>query len=153
MTRRVSNDQVWWALRKKIGNLARSTVKVGILGPDSEDGDISIVEIGAIHEFGSPAANIPERSFIRRTFQMKTTKVAKFTARIARAIINDRLTADKALELLGLFGAAEVKKTITKGARIPPKLKPATIARKGSSRPLVDTGRLLNSVTHQVVKR
>ncbi|MDF7681191.1 hypothetical protein PT300_11600 [Enterobacteriaceae bacterium ESL0689] len=44
--------------------------------------------------------------------------------------------------------AGEVKRKIQSG--IAPPLDPKTIARKGSSRPLIDTGNLLQSITYEV---
>ncbi|MCX8207429.1 MAG: hypothetical protein N3G75_06315 [Methanothrix sp.] len=35
-------------------------------------------------------------------------------------------------------------------AHIPPPLKPETVRRKGSSTPLIDTGQLIGSITHQI---
>lgn len=151
-TRTKYNDQVWRNLKKRLGR-GSPHVKVGVLaargGAQQHESGISLIELAAIHEFGSPAAKIPERSFIRRTFN-KNRELKKLTVHLARRIINERLTIRRALEQLGTWGAAEVKKTIASGAPIPPPLKPGTIRQKGSSRPLVDTGRLLNSIAHEV---
>lgn len=35
-------------------------------------------------------------------------------------------------------------------SHIPPPLKPETVRRKGSSTPLIDTGQLIGSITHQI---
>lgn len=40
-------------------------VKKGVKGREGQD----MVNIGAVHEFGSEKANIPQRSFIRSTFE------------------------------------------------------------------------------------
>lgn len=111
--------------------------------------DIFLVELAAIHEFGSPAAHIPERSFIRRTFDTKHTEIRALATKLAAKIVDGKMDIDKALTVLGQFCAAEVKKTITRD-RIPPPLKPATIEAKGSNRPLVDTGRLLGAISYEV---
>jgi hypothetical protein len=50
-------------------------------------------------------------------------------------------------DALGQQMVSDVNQTVRSGAGVPPPLKPATIARKGSSRPLVDTGRLLSAIT------
>lgn len=111
--------------------------------------DISLVELAAIHEFGSPAARIPERSFIRRTFDAKHVEIRALATKLAAKIVDGKMSVDKALTVLGQFCAAEVKKTITRD-RIPPPLKPATVEAKGSDRPLVDSGRLLGAITYEV---
>lgn len=147
----------WKALRKAWGELGGLRVNVGVLASKGgleihgPDGDITLIEIAAIHEFGSPAANIPERSFIRRTFINKEKEIAAAIGKAATAVAYG-MDAKKALDIVGLYMSTEVKKTVTAGEHIPPPLQPATIARKGSDRPLVDTGRLVQSVSWEVVK-
>lgn len=151
------NDKVWKRLRKKVASVDRSYVKVGVLasrgGNEKRDTGITMVELAAIHEFGSPAAHIPERSFIRRTFDEKKDDLNALIVRLARAIVTDKKTVAQALGLLGAWGATEVKKTITADKPIPPPLQLATIARKKSDRPLVDTGRLVDAIQWEVVER
>lgn len=150
------NDAKWKELRRKVIEMAAgSHVKVGVLadkgGDQTTDGGITLVELAAIHEYGSPAANIPERSFIRRTFDAeKARELAAMQGKLVGAIVEGKMSVPRALELLGQWAAAAVKKTITSGPHIPPPLKPATVAAKGSDRPLVDTGQLVNSITYKV---
>lgn len=148
------NDKVWRALVAKIGKqLATSEVRVGVLasegGNETRDG-ISMLELAAIHEFGSPAAGIPERSFIRATLEDPTAVHAQriMMGKAAKAVIEDRLSADQALNLIGLWGVKRIKARIVGG--IDPANAASTIAKKGSSKPLVDTGRLLNAINHEV---
>lgn len=148
------DDRKMKALVKKLGVLASKKVRVGVLGSKggNEDRDgITMVELMAIHEFGSPAANIPKRAPIKGTFDKLEVQreQAKLSAKLMDRILDDKITIDQALELLGTWGAAQVKNRIT-NEDIPPPLKPATIAKKGSTKPLVDTGRLLGSITHEV---
>lgn len=142
------------ALRRLAAEAAKlGTVKVGVLaskGGAARRGKISMAELAAIHEFGSPAAGVPERSFIRRTFAAKEQQLATFSARLAAAIIGGQMSVNRALDLLGAWGASEVKKTITEGEGVPPPNAPTTIAKKGSDRPLVDTGRLLGAIQWEV---
>jgi len=146
------------AIRAAIERAANMHVKVGVLAStgggqthDSKSG-LSTIEIAAVHEFGSPAAGIPERSFIRRTMTEKKPEIDKAIEKLAAQIVNGSLDPEKAFAVLGQLGAAEVKKTITEGSGVPPPLQSETIARKGSSRPLVDTGRLLGSIGYEVGK-
>lgn len=129
-------------------------VKVGVLGGAKDarqGGEIGNVELAMIHEFGSPKAGIPERSFIRSTFEMgKAGYVADFR-RLLVAVVEGKMTVPRALGLMGLKISSDIKKRVTSGTGIPPPNAPSTIAAKGSSRPLIDTGRLVNSVSHEVV--
>ena len=55
---------------------------------------------------------------------------------------------------IGNYGASEVKKGIVSGAPGDQKFapnSPMTIARKGSSKPLIDKGDLVGSITYQVI--
>lgn len=114
-------------------------------------GELSLLQIAAIHEFGSRRAGVPERSFIRRTFIAKRDELVKMCARLCREVITRGMNVEKAYALLGQWGAAEVKKTITEGEGVPPPNAPRTVLAKGSSRPLVDTGRLVGAISYEVV--
>ncbi len=151
------DTKTWEAIKANIESVGvGSHVKVGVLasrGGDAEHGDdgITLIELAAIHEFGSPAANIPERSFIRRTFNASSAELRVMQTKLAAAVLRG-MPVPKALSILGAWAANAIKRTIT-GDHIPPPLKPATIARKGSDRPLVDSGRLLGAISFEVVLR
>ena len=149
---------VWEKLRAKAKELDRMYVKVGILaskGGDAPHGDseMSLIDIAATHEFGSSDGRIPERKPIRRTFNEGDgpRRLADMCAKLAKKIITDNMDPVRALNLLGAWAAKEVKNTITE-SDIPPPLAESTIAAKGSTKPLVDTGLLLNSISYEVVE-
>ena len=54
----------------------------------------------------------------------------------------------QALEILGNKAEGDMKATIGRGHFVPNA--PNTIKQKGSSQPLIDTGRMRNSVSHKV---
>lgn len=141
---RVRSDLRVW---KKLYNLARKTqgkaVRVGVF-----DGRNS--EIGLVHEFGAPSRNIPARPFIRQTFQRKRAELAQLQAKLAQAIMMGRLDEARAMGMLGAWAAGAIKATITRDGEFAP-LKPATIKRKGSDKPLIDTGQLVGAITFVVV--
>lgn len=151
---------VWDALRAKLGKAAEWYVKVGVLasaGGNVDVGGITLTDLAAVHEYGSPAAGVPQRSFIRSTFQRAdvASQLEKLLGKLARNLIADKLEVDKALDQLGAWASNQIKLTIknrlTTGPE-PQANKPSTIAAKGSDLPLVDTGRLLNAVTWEKVK-
>jgi hypothetical protein len=146
------NDAVWRQLREKIGGLVKRRVRVGVLGSEMAEGDnsnITLAELAAIHEYGAPNAGIPERSFIRRTFRNERDGMTAMCVKLAKAVINDRMDIDRALALLGTWAVAKIQASIR--SNIPPPLQPETVARKGSSVALIDTGQLINGVTYEVV--
>ena len=155
----VVKDGPWRKLLARAYGLDKAHVKVGVLadkgGEDEHTEGITMLELAAIHEFGSPAAGVPQRSFIRSTFDQRAAELAETAAKLARLIVTKGMPVRQALGLLGQWGVKEVKATIreqrtTSEFYEPQANRPSTVARKGSDTPLVDTGRLINAVTSQV---
>jgi hypothetical protein len=122
-------------------------VAVGIMGTEQrEDGKIKNWELGTIHEFGTE--KIPARSFLRSTYKEHLSEMRAIIKKLHHKVLHEKMKKGDALALIGEKFTALVKAKIT--AHIPPPNEPATIARKGSSTPLVDTGQLLNSIRYEV---
>lgn len=161
----IDKDLGWAAVFKRVYESRRNVyAKVGVLA-DSEKGGmrlpgaaLTVAEIAAIHEFGTenqdPAAGlvIPPRSFVRSTFDEQRPALIEESKKLMAQILAGTMNAHQANNILGAKLAAEIKKKVTTGAGVPPPLKPGTIAAKGSERPLVDTGRMINAVTWAVVE-
>jgi hypothetical protein len=148
---------------------ARPYVKVGVMGDGGKNtrpGDpITNVELALIQEFGSPTNNIPARSFIRAPFQAKKAEYAKMLARLVEARFR-ALGKDlhkgwdaKSFAVLGEKIAADLKANMP---GTPPPNAESTLKKKlaltragslGEPQTLVDTGRLLNSITYAVVTK
>lgn len=140
------DDRIWRELRKKVSDVGRRRVRVGVFASSGSEKGTSIADIAAIHEFGAPKANIPARSFLRSAFTNDGGAALRaMTERVARSVLSDRIDLRKALEVLGAWGANAVKARIR--SNIAPPLAIATIKRKGSSKALIDTGRLINAIT------
>jgi hypothetical protein len=145
-------------LTKIIENMASfdgKAVAVGIQGPEAgaiehEESDLSNVELGVIHEFGAPAVGIPERSFIRAPFDASVRELTALMGKAARVVYDVRTASeDRVLGLVGEKVVSIFQNAMNRG--IPPELKPATVARKGSSKPLIDTAQLKQSITWKIV--
>jgi phage gpG-like protein len=148
------DDKVWKALRRKLKDTGQAGkhVRVGIMGDaEMHHSGFSMIELAATHEFGSSDGRIPERSFLRSTFRERADDLTRILTKIAKQVVADKIDVDTALGQLGLWGANAVKQKITK-EDIPPPLSPRTIQRKGSTKPLVDTGQLVNSISWVLVK-
>jgi len=104
-----------------------------------------VAYVATIHEYGDAASGIPARPTMRPTADTKRTEWAETMRKGAAAALNGQMTARDALERLTLRAAGDVSAAIA--ALQSPPLKPETIARKGFSKPLVDTGQMLRSVT------
>lgn len=118
-------------------------VRVGLpSGSNAYPDGTSVIMVGAVHEFGSPSRNIPERSYLRSTLMENRRKYKLFLADLGKKIATGAIDSMKALKLLGLKVEADVKDTLTD-------LKvPALKTRDGN--PLIDTGHLRQSITHVV---
>lgn len=155
----MASKPTFLGLVAKLRELKTLKVKVGVLGDAGASPDgTPLAEIAAVHEFGtSPSSKIqiPQRSFIRSTFRRTTSDRQKLTERLLKGVLNGKLSAEQALELLGQWSVGQIKDTIVKRMTEgpdPQELKPETIARKGSSTPLIDTGLMRNSITYALVK-
>lgn len=130
-------------------------VRIGIFeGHAGRDGTgaLTNVDLGIIHEFGTPNNRPPERSFLRSTADHKRAAWMDLMTRALQKVIDGKISVDTALGLVGQRASADVKRTITSGSGVPPPLSQVTIDRKGSSRPLVDSSQLLNSITYRTDK-
>lgn len=142
-------DTGWLEFFKRAREIRDKRVRVGVLSDDAHgDGDLTLSELATIHEFGTEDKRIPERSFLRSTFDEKREELAEVGEKLIGAVLDGKMTTERGLGLIGAKLAADVKGRITAG--IDPPNAPTTVARKGSSTPLVDTGRLLNSITWAV---
>lgn len=137
------------ALALKDRAAEESHVKVGIVAQKGgkeivEGGDLSMIALMAIHEYGSEEAGIPERRPIRKTFESRYTEMTQVCAGLMKQFLAGQ-TLERCLGILGAWGASAIKNTIREGLQ-PPNA-PSTIKAKGSETPLVDTGRLINAIT------
>ena len=139
-------------LANNIRQLTSKAVYVGLpndkVGQQIYNSDKTIFEIGAIHEFGSDSRNIPPRSFLRATFQLKRNEINSFIENQWNDVFHGRKNAATALDFLGITGTNMVKQAFTtKGYGTWPDIKESTKKAKGSSGTLIDTGTLRNSIT------
>jgi len=145
------------ALKKALAEVRGSSLRVGLIagkGGDTSHTDdstrkMSIADIAAIHEFGSPKRRIPERSFLRSTFEENRNRYVNLLGRLLRQLAEGKMGVEKLLNVLGLKISTDVRKKITVEG-VKPKNAPATIAAKKSDRPLVDTGQLARAITYAV---
>lgn len=109
---------------------------------------LTLVQVAARHELGLDLPRVPQRSFIRDTFDENKNRYMSLAAKDAvRAMLGEIRDSDL-LERVGLRMKADIQRRIARG--IPPPNAPRTIARKGSSKPLIDTGQLRRSITFEV---
>ena len=149
-------DRGWKKLRRELRKRPQAT-EVGIRGEQAarRDGDIDNVTLGAVHEFGATISTdtgvivIPARSWLREPIDKESANYGKLIKRLMRRVVELKGTQRQVLELLGAKVQADLVRNINRG--IDPGLAPSTIAKKGSTKQLVDTGQLKGAITHKVV--
>ena len=139
------------ALLKRLKSAKASGVTVGVHEAEgsASHGEVSNIDVALFHEFGTE--DIPERSFIRAWADENEAANSERLRKIGEAVVRGAVpSVEVGLERFGALAVADVQRRIVSG--IPPELADSTVARKGSSTPLVDTGQLKSSVTYQVKK-
>ncbi|MGL5301487.1 MAG: hypothetical protein ACRC9Z_10465 [Weissella confusa] len=148
----------------ELHNLEAMEVHIGIFG----GGDIAM--IAGVQEFGAhitpkhgkylrvptpegfvllKSVDIPSRSFIRSTFAEKQGEWLERMQSLIIGVATGKLTAEQAYMQIGERIKGDIQnKIITLQS---PANAALTIANKGSSNPLVDTGNMLHAVTYRVV--
>ena len=155
-------DHGWDAIKQRVGALRGSgaVVNVGVQGAQAaanhQGGRLTVAQLATIHEFGKVIHQprmrrtivIPERSFLRATVDLYRDAIARRQVLLSQGYILGKFDLKPAMELLGQYVVGLIKQRIANG--IPPANSPYTIANKGSSKPLIDTGQLRNSITYTV---
>ncbi len=134
-------------------------VKVGILGgkyDNAEGGKFppTIATVGLIQEFGSIKRNIPERSFIRKPLKNHLKEELNKSKTFNKVIFNESASPIDKYNILGAIAQniiIDSFENLGDGTWAPNA--PSTIRQKGSSHPLIDTGRLRKSITFELVKQ
>ena len=109
-----------------------------------------VVDVGRRHEFG---IGVPRRSFLRMPFIVKQKTIDKAIATSWKKITDGKSTALKEFGILGITGQNISKDAFASGGFGKwEKLKPATEKAKGSDEILLDTSKLVQSITNWVVK-
>lgn len=143
------------ALTEFVGDNKAVTVGIHEEAGDANEG-LTMAQLGAVHEYGASInhpgvtgphkIDIPARPWLRPGVESGTPEYL--------GIIQKRVAAganmDALLEDLGIVASGKVQQYMT-DLKSPPNAK-STIAKKGSSNPLIDTGALRQSVTYALQK-
>jgi hypothetical protein len=149
-------DAGYKALFRRLEDAKGLVLTVGVHGPEGaaehavEEGEppLTVADVATIHEYG--LGNNPERSFIRAWADENKSQNEQTLLKIGQACVRGRYDATTGLNRAGLLFVAQIQRRIRAG--IAPPLSPVTIARKGSSTPLINTGQLWTSIRHKVGK-
>lgn len=129
-------------------------ISVGILAAkgaeehkNAEEGGekLTVLDVAIKNEFG---LGVPARSFIGAWFDLNSAKVVKEAHVLFKLVLQGKYEKWQVFEIIGQRAVGGIQKRIADG--IAPANSPRTIALKGSSKPLIDTGQLRSSITYLV---
>jgi hypothetical protein len=147
MVKVIDKDMGWKRIKLDMTKLNNRSVKVGFMG-DATNNGVAIVDYATWNEFGT--ARIPARPFMARTAQENTAITIKFASFLVGKVIDGKLSVEFALKNLGEFYQKKIQMTIRNAKEWADPNAPSTIAKKGSSSPLIDQGRMVQSVRYEV---
>lgn len=145
-------------IKKVLAALNSKQIQVGFFDTYKYPDGTPIAYVAAIQEFGY--GPIPPRPFMRPAQLQNQNKWQAGIAAGVKAALNGAVTIDNALEQVGMAAAGDVRKAI-KAVTAPP-LAASTIRarqsrkktkKQASTKPLVDTGQMLQAVTSAVVDK
>lgn len=108
----------------------------------------SIIDVAIWNNFG---IGVPQRDFMTPASKKWQKFFNESLDKLRQELEKEEVDIDKFLNLMGQKGADIISQEII-ALRTPPN-SPVTIARKGSSNPLVDSGDMARSTTWQIRKR
>lgn len=154
-------------MKTLLGYLANGLpkVKVGIIGGKAQvkraagKGEfLTNAQIGFIQEFGrlQGTPKIPARSFLITPLRLYLDEFVKANKKITKEAFEKAVrsgNADKFAKRIGLIAEQVIQVGFeTQGFGNWAPNAPATVARKGSDSPLIDTGELRRSISSEVIK-
>jgi hypothetical protein len=112
--------------------------------------NIGLAQIAYIMEKGSAVNNIPARPFMHQTRERNEKRVLGLSKKLLKNLSNGSTTAMDAIKKLGVTYEGAMKRIFIEGSFAPNAL--STIRKKKSSRPLIDTSLLRQSIKFKVAK-
>lgn len=143
-------------IEQALKDLESKALKVGWFETAQYEDGTPVAYVATIQEFGYPAGGIEARPFVRPTVREKENEWQQMLAKGAKQVVEGNLTVAQMLDAFGASAVGDIQEAIT--AVTEPALKDSTIrARKSrrrsagvSTKPLIDTGLMLQSVSRKV---
>ena len=128
--------------------LSELEVQVGFQGDQTAEDGTSLAEIAAYNELGT--STIPARPFMKQSFENHEDELRAACERVNAALASSK-SVEQALDALGVAIKGLVQTEIVDGGFT--ENAPSTIKKKGSDKPLIDTGTMRQSVNYVVKRR
>ena len=133
-------------LERTLKELAELEVRIGFQsGEATEDNGADIASVAAWNELGT--VHIPSRPFIRQSVDNHEGEIMEFLQEKKDDILKGA-SAQQVLTEIGIFQKDLMQAEITDGGFVANA--PSTVRKKGSSVPLIDSGRMRQSVNYQI---
>ena len=152
-------DKGWRNIGRGLREFTAHEISVGLPedSPESHEkvDGLSMAALGAIHEYGTYDGHIPARRWLSAATDYYRDTITDRYVRLWKRIMTGKPTlVGQELEKVGVFGARKVREYVRKiGPTVWEPLSDRTVSAKGSSRPLINTGKLLRAVTHTIRKK
>jgi hypothetical protein len=133
----------------EIINRVKGLDRVAVGVPSSENArsdEVTNAMLAAIMEYGAPSAGIPERPFLRNTVRANLDNYKRLNRINIIKVLRGEMSMEQALDLLGVMAVGHVQKFVYSNTYV---LKESTIKAKGSSRALIDTAQLVQSINYE----
>lgn len=148
-------DKGYKKIIQSIKDLGVNGVNVGIASDKINKEGVSVAQYAYWNEVGVESKDgkgwkIPPRPFMRGWADSNKENIKQTMQSVAQAVSSGKIEAETAVERIGQYCQDGIKSYIRRGDFTPNS--PATIEKKGSSRPLIDTGTMRRSIRYEIVR-
>jgi hypothetical protein len=133
---------------KMLQELKDKEVRIGIQQGETSDDGVDLVDIAMFNELGT--VHIPSRPFLRDSVDANADQINNFLQSMKKELLRGG-SAEDVLKKIGVFQKGLIQKQIVSGNFTPNS--EATIKKKGSDTPLVDTWRMRQSINYVIQQK
>lgn len=141
-------DKIKATLERAPEEFKNLVAQVGFPSGINYEDETPVATVAAWNEYGTSVS--PARPFMRPTIKEQKDKWIETIKKGVQRVVLNKETAFDTLDRVGRQAAADIQTKIS-SIYSPPNA-PSTIKRKGSAKPLIDTGYMLASVSSAVNK-
>ena len=135
--------------QQMLKDLAKLEVRIGFQhGQATEEDGTDICDVAAWNELGTVKS--PSRPFLRKSVDENEEKINHFLQSKKADLLQGK-SAEQVLKEIGIFQKDLIQEKITEGSFTPNAA--STVRKKGSNKPLIDTGRMRQSVNYVIKKK
>lgn len=138
-------------IQRKVEELSQKQVVVGAISGEVREDGVTNADLLVINELGSVIKGIPERPVLRVTIANNHSVIKSVLSKKVAECLGDQLSVDEAYSHVGIVVKNAVLDTFDSNNFTPND--PKTIKQKGSSKPLIDEGKLRASINYEVRNR